>query len=417
MSVTLKGRKTMNKIFNFWTSIIILLLIPAGASATRFLSVGGEGILADTIYDDLFITGNKIKMDSYIDGDLFAFCQEIVHSDTIAGNFNSFSANIQVLGPVGESFRGFGYSINCNAPIGRNAMLFGNTITVGPQTRIGNESHIFCYKLIFQGELDGDLHIRADEAEITGHVKGDIDFEDGHLKIGPEAVIDGNIYYKSPQKADISRSAVIYGETNWEEIESDKSQDGGGISFGKIFAWIFSARGYFMLMSGVSIVALVFSAIPWPPILMIIFYSVIFLVSGNVLILLSRDRMLSTIDIIEKRFLPSLGLGFVIFFVCPVVSVVIIFTLVGAPLGITLLLLFGIALFIAIVYASTFLGWKFWEILGKKSDSKTGYLCYSTGIVFLIIISFIPYLGYILITAAIMTGLGGLATSLRPKNL
>jgi cytoskeletal protein CcmA (bactofilin family) len=355
-------------------------------------------------------------MDSRVDGDLFAFCQEIVHSDTVIGSFNSFSLNAQILGPVKQSYRGWGNSINCNAHIGRNILIFGNEISIGPQAKIAHDGDIFCAKLIFQGEIDGDLKINADYAEITGRVGGDIEFEDGFLKIGPDAVIDGGIYYKSSQKAEISKSAKILGEINWEEIEYRDKGGGMGLTFGKILAWIFSVRGYLLLLSLVSLISLIFSAIPFPKFLMIVFYSIIFLISGNVLILLTRDRLRMTLTTIDRKFLPSLGLGFVIFFVVPVISLVIMFTLVGAPLGIALLFIFGAALFAGVIYASTFLGWKFWKILGSKTDKDSGYLYYSTGIVLLIILSVIPVFGYLLVTVTIMTGLGGLAQTLKSKD-
>ncbi|UCC79693.1 MAG: polymer-forming cytoskeletal protein, partial [Candidatus Zixiibacteriota bacterium] len=351
----------MRKILNIGLCIVILSLIPVSVSATKFISIKGEGYLADTVYnDDLFITGNKIKMESRIDGDLFAFCQEIVHSDTVLGSFNSFSFNAQVLGPVEQSYRGWGYSINCNAPIGRNILVFGNEITIGPQAQIVQDGDIFCSKLIFQGDLDGNLKIEANYAEISGHVGGNIEFKDGHLKIGPEAVIDGDLYYRSPWKAEISNSANIRGEINWEETETRDEDIGTSITFGKLLAWTFSVRGYLLLLSTVSLISLVFSVIPFPPFLIIILYSVIFLISGNILILLTKDKMRMTLTTIADKFLPSLGLGFVIFFVVPVVSLVILFTLVGAPLGMALLFVFGVALFAGIVYAATFLGWKVW---------------------------------------------------------
>jgi len=405
--------KMKDRIFAIWIFIVILSVIPPVAGATTFISVKGEGFLADTVFnDDLFITGSKIKMQGRVDGDLFAFCQEIVLSDSVNGSFNSFSMNVQILGPVGQSVRGFANYINCNAPVGRNLLVFGNQVTVGPKARIGHNGDFYCAKLVFEGRLDGDLKIESRDAEISGYVAGDVWFEDGKLEIGPDAVIDGNVYYKSVHKADISKSARISGEVNWEELEEKK---GGGtdITMGKFFAWVFSVRGYLLLTTLVSLLSLIFSAIPFPAGLAIIFYSIVFLISGNVIILLTRERMRITLATMDDRLLPSLGLGFVIFFVVPVISIVVLCTFLGAPLGIALLFLFGIALLAGTVYAAAFLGSRFWRIVGRKKDEGSPHLFYSTGIVLLIILSFIPILGYLLVTAVIMTGLGGLAQTFK----
>jgi cytoskeletal protein CcmA (bactofilin family) len=405
--------KMKDRIFAIWIFIIIISLIPLGAGATTFISVKGEGFLADTVFnDDLFITGSKIKMQGRVDGDVFAFCQEIVLSDSVNGSFNSFSMNVQILGSVGQSVRGFANYINCNAPVGRNLLVFGNQVTVGPKARIGHNGDFFCAKLVFQGKLDGDLKIEAKDAEISGYVAGNVWFKDGQLEVGPDAVIDGNVYYKSVHKANISKSARISGEVNWEELEEKK---GGGtdITLGRFFAWIFSVRGYLLTATVVSLLSLIFSAIPFPAGLAIIFYSIVFLISGNVVILLTRERTRITMAMMDDKFLPSLGLGFVIFFVVPVISIVVLCTFLGAPLGIALLFLFGIALLAGTVYATAFLGSKFWKIVGRKKDEGSPHLYYSTGIVLLIVLSFIPILGYLLVTAVIMTGLGGLAQTFK----
>jgi cytoskeletal protein CcmA (bactofilin family) len=401
------------RFLNIWTFIVILGMIPGAADATKFIGVKGDTYLADTVYsDDLFISGNKLKMQGRVEGDLFAFCQEIVLTDSVEGSFNSFSMNIQTLGPVKQSFRGFGNSINCNAPVGKNLLIFGNQVTVGPQTVVGHNGDIFCAKLVFQGRLEGDLHIDAEEAEILGFVGGDVDFKNGHLEIGPDAVIEGDIYYKSSHKATISKSARISGEINWEEVEEDK---GGGseLTLGRFFAWLFSVRGYLLILTVVSLLSLIFSVIPFPAALSVIFYSIVFLISGNVVILLTKERLKATMATINNRFLPSLGLGFVVFFVVPVISLVILFTFLGAPLGIALLFLFGVALLIGSVYAAAFFGSKFWRIVGRKDEDGSPYLNYSTGIVLLVILSFIPILGYLLVTAVIMTGLGGLSQTFK----
>jgi cytoskeletal protein CcmA (bactofilin family) len=388
-------------------------LIPGAADATKFIGVKGDSYLADTVYnDDLFISGNKIKMQGRVEGDLFAFCQEIVLTDSVQGSFNSLSMNIQTLGPVKQSFRGFGNSINCNAPVGRNLLIFGNQVTVGPQTVVAHNGDIFCAKLVFQGRLEGDLHIDAGEAEILGYVGGDVDFKDGYLEIGPDAVIEGDLYYKSSRKATISKSARISGEINWEELEEEK-RSGSEMTMGRFFAWLFSVRGYLLILTVVSLLSLIFSVIPFPAVLSVIFYSIVFLISGNVVILLTKERMKATMATINDRLLPSLGLGFVIFFVVPVISLVILFTFLGAPLGIALLFLFGVSLLIGSVYASAFFGSKFWRILGRKDEDGSAHLNYSTGIVLLVILSFIPILGYLLVTAVIMTGLGGLSQTFK----
>jgi hypothetical protein len=406
----------MSRFFVRYTFLILITaLLGAEAQATRFLSVGSEGLISDSVFnDDVFISGGKVKIESFIEGDLFAFCQELVLSDSLEGNLNSCCLVSQVLSPVGQSFRGTGLSITCNAPVGRNVLFFGRNVTIGPNAKIGRDGDVNCQKLVFQGDIDGNLNINAEEAVISGRVGGDLKFENGRLTIGPEAVIEGNVLYKSSTKAEISNSAMIGGEVNWEELEETGGHGNTEFALGKIFAWVFSARGYLLLAGLVSLLTLIVSIIPLPGWLSAIFYSVVFLISGNILILLTRERTKTTIRMIEEKLLPSLGLGFVIFFVVPIVSLVVLFTFIGALLGIIFLFIFGVAAFAGSVYVSTWFGAFIWRLLGVGKCSE--HLCFSTGIILILVLSYIPIFGYLLATAALMIGLGGLAQTIKYKS-
>ncbi len=406
----------MKNSFQILVIFLMLALLPSAAMATQFINFEGPGFQADTVYDDdIFITGGKIKMDSRVDGDLFAFCQEIVHTDSISGSLNSFSESVQVLGPVANSFRGFGNKVTCNAPVGRNIMIFGNKVNIGPQAKIGKSGDVFCAKLVFKGDVKGNLRIKSDNTVISGRIGGDLEFEGGTLTIGSDAVIEGDVIYKSSSKAEISNSAQIKGEINWEELEKDVDEDESGLSFLRFISWLFSFRGYLLLVMMVSLLTFVFSVIPFPTPVAILFYSIIMLVSGNILIMLTKEKAKETMSLLSARFFPSLGLGFIIFFVAPLISMVIIFTFVGAPLGITILLVFGVAAFAGGVYACAFFGKIIWGFLGGKTESGPGYWHYSFGVLLIILLSFIPVLGYLLITMVFMTGLGGFAQSFKLK--
>jgi hypothetical protein len=72
-------------------------------------------------------------------------------------------------------------------------------------------------------------------------------------------------------------------------------------------------------------------------------------------------------------------------------------------------MLFGIAIFAGGIYASLHLGRRVCGIFGSSSGNTPGYLCFTIGMTILLALSFIPVLGYIIILAALMAGLGSLA--------
>lgn len=406
----------MKKILLNLSLASIMVAIPANVFATEFLNPEEKGFIADSVYDDdVFMTGNKIKFDSKVRGDLFTACNEIVQSETIDGNFNGLCQSFQSLGPIGGSFRFFARYISCNAPIGRNVMAFAQEITIGPNCEIGQDAHLFAAKVNFQGRANGDLDVSANQATFLGSVAGCFRFEGGSLVIGPDAVIEGDLIYETPDKADISTSAQITGEVKWTRTDREEREESGWVTFGKISSWLISHRGYFLFLTIISLGLFIGSAIPFPAVMSMVLLWIMLAISGNVLILLSKRMALCTEQNLSVRLFPSLGIGFVILFLAPIVAIVLLLTIIGAPLGAVLVLLFGAGCFTGGIYATLFIGRKICELLGIGAG-RPGYLCFTIGMVILVALSFIPMIGYLLSMLVIMMGLGGLTLALFSRS-
>jgi len=402
----------MKKIFLNMALTSILAANPGKVLATQFLNPEQKGFKADSVYDDdVFIAGNKLKFDSKVRGDLFAACNEMVQSEIVDGNFNSFSQSIQSLGPIRGSFRSFARYVSCNAPIGRNLIAFGQEITIGPDVDIGRDAHLFAANVNFQGNVKGDLKAYSREIVFSGSVGGDFVYKGGELSIDPDAVIEGDLIYETPEKADISTSARITGEVKWTRTERKEREQSGWVTFGKVFTWLISHRGYFLFMTIISLGLFMGLAIPFPAGLSMVILWIMLAISGNILIVLSKGMALRTEQNLSNKLFPSLGIGFAILFLAPIVAVVLLLTIIGAPLGAVLILLFGAGCFGGGIYAALFIGRKICRLLGI-GDGRPGYLCFTIGMVILVALSFIPIIGYLLSMLVIMMGLGGLTLAL-----
>jgi hypothetical protein len=402
----------MKKIFLNMVLASILAAIPGNVFATQFLNPDKKGFKADSVYDDdVFIIGNELKFDSEVLGDLFVACNEIVQAETVEGNFNNFCQSVQSLGPVGGSFRSIARYITCNASINRNLIAFGQEITIGPDVVIGRDAHLFAGVLNFQGDVKGDLKVTASQATFSGSVAGSFRFKGEKLTIGPDAVIEGSLIYETPDKADISNSARIAGDVRWTRTEPREKERNPWVTLGRIFAWLISHRGYFLFMTVVSLGLFIGLAIPFPAGLAMVISWIMLAVSGNILILLSKRLALRAEQNLNARLFPSLGIGFAILLLTPIVAVVLLLTIIGAPLGAVLILLFGVGSFAGGIYAALFIGRKICGLLGI-GDARPGYLCFTIGMVILVALSFVPVIGYLLSMLVIMMGLGGLTLAL-----
>lgn len=387
--------------------ILIAAALTGNANGTQFISPkGNDSVIINEYNDDVCLTGNTIRFDGKVRGDLYAACNELVQSDTIEGNLDVACKSIQSLGPVGRSLTAFAYSISCNAPIGRNLMGFAKQIVIGPDVIIGMDANLFAGSVVFQGDVKGKLKIRSSNATFSGKVAGDLQFAGDSLIISSDAVIGGDLIYCSPSRAEIGKLATIGGEIKWTECERDEKDR--GTSAGHVFMWLASQRGYFLALTVFSLIFFIFSAIPFPAFLSVIGLSISFLLSGNIFILLSKNVSLKTEKVLNKKMFPSIGVGFAVLLLSPFATLILLLTIFGAPLGAILILTLGIACFAGCVYASLFLGRKICLFLGIGSQTSTGYGCYSIGIIIVMLLSLIPVIGYILAMLVTMMGLGGL---------
>ena len=390
--------------------ILAMFLSPTMAPATTFLHSKSPGIESDSVYDDdVYISGFKIKFDSKVHGDLFGFSYEMVQTDTIDGNFMSFAYSVENLGPVTGSLRVFAGNASCNSEIGRNLLLFCQNINLGPKTNIGRDADIFGQNVVVQGSIGRNLKIKAQNATVSGAINGDLNFEGDSLTINPNTTISGNLNYKSASRAAIGEGVKIGGQINWTRAELEKKphrQNKGGLAL--IATWIVSLKGYLIYLILLSVIMLVAGIIPVPNVLAILFLWIILGVCGNLVIFLTKRRALVTEMTLASRLFPSLGLGFILLFLVPIVALIIFFTIIGAPLAMLLMMIFGIALFVGGIYVCLFAGRQLCKIFTPRSKNTPGYLCYTIGMIILVALSFIPIFGYILTLAVMMLGLGGL---------
>jgi hypothetical protein len=405
----------MNKAALKIATLLILLIAPSIVSASKFLNPKSPGFEIDTVYnDDVYISGSMIKFDSKVYGDLFTFSYEMVQSDSILGNFMAFAYSVQNLGPVTGSLRAFGKTLSCNSSVGRNLLFFGQDINVGPQATIGKNAELKGDNIVFQGAVEGDLKIKGHIAFVSGNINGDLNFAGDSLNINPGTQIRGNLNYTSAQRAVIGDATVIGGQTNWNKPEIEKPVPKSKGGFWQALTWIISLKGYLIISILLYGLVLAGAIIHFPSWFLIIFLWIVLMVSGNILIWIAKPQARATEQILVQKLFPSMGLGFIVFFLAPILALILFFIGLTAPLGLILLIVFGVAVFCAGIFASLHAGRRICGIFNPASKSTPGYLCYSIGMTVILLLSHIPYLGYLFMLVVFMSGLGGLIQAAWP---
>ena len=116
--------------------------------------------------------------------------------------------------------------------------------------------------------------------------------------------------------------------------------------------------------------------------------------------------------------LACLGWGALIFFVTPIAAVLVMFTVIGVPLGLISLVTWAILVYLAQIPVAITIGWL---ILSRRRDiSSKGLMvgALALGLLILYLINWIPIAGWIINLFVVFFGLGSLVTVFRasPNN-
>ena len=386
---------------------IALAGLYSSSMASIFVGTHNRSFTADTLFDDdIFITGNKVRFESQVSGDLIGACQEMVISGQIRGNVNLAARNINIIGPIDNSFRGFAQNIEINSGIHRNLIAFAQSVNMGPGAEIGSDANIFAGQVTFEGKIGKKLTVYAEKVTIAGTVIGDLVLHSENIEIRPNAIIEGDFRYTSPEEIKIPAGASIKGKTIWKKVEKGdegkKFQAFKPITFAVhiflIFNFIFGGIIYILTL-------ILGNAILIP----IMFLALIF--SGIVTLALTRRRAVLAIDVMRKRPLVATGLGLLIILLFPIVTALAMLTLIGIPLAALMIFGFGILLFIGFIYTSVYIGSWLCRMIGIKKKEPS-FVCFITGSILLTLLSLTPILGWIIVVVTLMFGSGAIILSL-----
>lgn len=328
----------------------------------NYVRFGQDITVQGTVHGDVVVAASSITIDGTVDGDVIAVGQTVRINGTVGGNLRTAAQTIILSGSVG-----------------RNATLLAESIQIDGKAVVGWSLQSAGQSLTLDGTINGNAHFYGAEADMRGMVKGNAFFgmsEDGMLRLSAPAIIGKDFTYQADQQLTIPSDVTISGTVRRQEPmlrESDVKQ-------------------FFRSLDIFSRVASVFGA----------------LVVGLVLVSLLPKWSNRVVTTMRTKAAKSLGWGALLAVAVPVLAVILLFTIIGIPLAIISLLLYGIAWYVTRVYLGLFVGTWIMERFGNKNENGAKIWVMVLGVVIVSVIGWIPYVGWILTTAASLLAFGAL---------
>lgn len=361
-------------------SVTFLVAAPVLAMDAR----GGDTVTVasgEVVDDDLYVAGGDIIIDGTVNGDIFGVGRTFTINGIVNGAVTFAGQTMTVNGEIARSARLAGQTVNVSGSINGDLVAAGAAVNIASTAEIGGDLLVGAGNVRIDGLIQGDVKGGGGEVTIAGEVRGDVELEVDSLTIEPTANIEGDLFYTSENEANIQSGAWVRGTTthNVPEVEEPA---GAALAAGIASAVMGKVIGFLMI-----------------------------LVVGIIIILTVPRRMASVADSVRTKPWPSLGWGAVILFATPIAAIIVCFTVIGIPVGLIALALYGIGIYLSQIPVALLIGRLIFRRLTEVESKGLLVGALALGLVILVILRLIPFLGFWIGLATALFGLGAVVVS------
>ena len=390
----------MKRIMVFFIAVIAVLFVSAAPLYAFDSEKEDVSSFSTRFNDDLYVFGSDIFITEDVSGDLVMAGGRINVDGDIAQDLMAAGAMVSINGDVGDDIRASGGTLNISGDIKDDLIAAGGQIYISEATSVGGSLVLMGGTLDLACSVEDDAILSGGTITISGKIDGDVRIEDvERLKVTGSAEITGDLIYRSTSPADISDNAVIGGEVKENIIQEVKKKP------------VIDRRAPWAVFTATYIGG------------RIIAFLGLFIL-GIILILALPNFFRKFNDRMKNSLGYCVGGGAVVLFGVPVASVVVFIisvllfiTIIGSGLGLVamasnavMLIAYGLLIYLSTVFLSYLLGNR---ILSRSRLNMDKYGCkvlaYLIGLVIIMLVFSIPFIGWLIRFAGILFGLGGLA--------
>ncbi|HEV2528636.1 MAG TPA: polymer-forming cytoskeletal protein [Thermomicrobiales bacterium] len=305
--------------------LALLVAVPI-ASAAVVLSDDRTTIRAgETVTEDAYIFGDAATINGTVQFDVVAATNTFDLGETgrIGGNVNVAANDVRLRGPIERSVRVAAREVVITGRVGGDVVVAAQTVRIESGATIGGDLRVAAQDVIVAGAVDGDVIGNAGQVDLTGAtIGGNVDIDVNEFTIDGTTTVAGDVRYESDDTATIGDDATVSGAV---ERSTPSSFSNGNVSLTGDTVW---SLGRLLAM----------------------------LITGIALVLAIPAATAAAADGARKRPARSAITGLIALILIPIVAFILLVTVIGIPVSIILLVLFGIALYISQVVVGLAIG-------------------------------------------------------------
>lgn len=319
--------------------------------------------------DDVYQMEKDVTIQQSVNGNVYVMAQNVkIEEVEIYGNVYIMAQKIEIVNSeIDGSVYVMGEEINFSG-------MANDVYALGESINFSSDSYVY-----------RDVRVAGETVNIDGSIERNCYAGTKSLLVTDNAVIEGTLKYFSEQEGNISENARITDvQFEKEELEDTQEQESN------IMQYIYE------------VLKVAFQA----------FILVLIVVFG-----IHKFKILKRTDNIASDFLKDTGKGALVLIFVPIISILLMISIIGMGFGFVLLALYFILLYISIPVTAVEITHR---ILAKQSENeiKKGKMIGISILISVIFwaIKFIPTIGEIIRFIAVLIGLGITATLIFQKN-
>lgn len=348
------------------------------------------------VNEDIYVFGGTIYIEAPVHGDIWCAGGTVTVSDTVSGDVVVAGGNVFLRGAVLDDVRAAGGTLSISGNIAGDLLIAGGTITLEPDAIVGGSMAVSGGEIIIGGIVRGVFKSAGGKVTFNGTVEKDFEFNGGDLYLN--GTINGTSVLAA-HRIDVGGKAAIHGNIRYwtekgEVIFGSALKNGATATFDTSLRTRFERPDYKFLGFAS------FMAVLW------------YLMASFILIWLGQwlfGRVFkNAADTARAEPVRSLGYGFLYFAVVPIAIVVMFITVVGIPVGLIVLLFYGMLFALANVITAL-VGAHWLNTLRGFNWRPIQIILVALGLLVILKLLFaIPFLGWIVKVAAVFIAFGAM---------
>ncbi|HSX12098.1 MAG TPA: polymer-forming cytoskeletal protein [Rhabdochlamydiaceae bacterium] len=335
---------------------------------------------------DYFAAESNIEVSGEVIGDVYVFGQQIVIDGTVRGDVIVFGGTVDISGEIEGNVRAVGGQILLVGNVGRNVTVIGgNAQLLYPATIKGN---FVCVagNCDMAATVGNDTKVFSSNLRVSGEIQNNLIAHVGDLRVTSNAKVGGNLQYSSNAIAFIDPSAQIQGK-----IIHHPSAFRNFIKGQWLEGFYFVTRIAGLLMN------FLFS-----------------FVVGWVLIRFYPKKLHILLAALNKQPMKALVSGIVIALLLPIVALLLLVTILGAPFALALMGFFVIFFYAAKTIPILAVANKYLTKFKLKPNTLS---LFAVALFLYFLLVRIPYIGILIALASLFCGVGAAVVARTQKRL